>query len=99
MTELYPNLCYNEVCYKGTVLYFYVSKQQRMVRLHICAGLSEPSLFAFLISTKVSWSYSINYLIGCNWYLNLCLCLVVWVTVRSRNFCQGDPGLTVRKQL
>ena len=21
MTMLYPNLCYNEVCYKGTVLY------------------------------------------------------------------------------
>ena len=21
MTVLYPNLCYNEVCYKGTVLY------------------------------------------------------------------------------
>ena len=21
MTTLYPNLCYNEVCYRGTVLY------------------------------------------------------------------------------
>ena len=24
MTPLYPNLCYNEVCYKGNVLYFAV---------------------------------------------------------------------------
>ena len=23
MTMLYPNLCYNEVCYKGTALYNY----------------------------------------------------------------------------
>ena len=58
MTELYPNLCYNEVCYEGTALFFYVCKQQRLVRLHICAGLSEPSLFAFLMSTKISLSDS-----------------------------------------
>ena len=65
MTELYPNLCYNEVCYKETALYCYVCKQQRLVRLHICAGLSEPSQFAFPISTKGSWSYSYtNY--NCN---------------------------------
>ena len=24
MTVLYPNLCYNDVCYKGTVLYIFV---------------------------------------------------------------------------
>ena len=23
MTVLYPNLCYNEGCYKGTVMYLY----------------------------------------------------------------------------
>ena len=24
MTTLYPNMCYNEVCYKGNALYFTV---------------------------------------------------------------------------
>ena len=26
MTMLYPNLCFNEVCYKGTALYMYDKK-------------------------------------------------------------------------
>ena len=28
MIMLYPNLCYNELCYEGTVLYFHREKTQ-----------------------------------------------------------------------
>ena len=38
MTVLYPNLCYNEVCYKGTEMYI-PSKSRRIVLCHV---MSQP---------------------------------------------------------
>ena len=36
MTGLYPNLCYNEVCYKGTALYSFTNTGHYQLRI---AGL------------------------------------------------------------
>ena len=42
MTVLYPNLCYNEVCYKGTAVYhirwYNVFVQIRQVQLGVKAA-------------------------------------------------------------
>ena len=36
MTVLYPNLCYNEVCYKGTALYVQVYVKYEQCQLKPC---------------------------------------------------------------
>ena len=37
MTVLYPNLCYNELCHKGTALYL-VLMEWLIVYLSVCIG-------------------------------------------------------------
>ena len=42
MTLLYPNLCYNEVCYKGTALYcYYFPVKATRVRLQKRPGMDD----------------------------------------------------------
>ena len=63
MALLYPNLCYNEVCFKGTLLY-YVNKIitwipylyilqlfQGTCLLSVNPDQSAPSTFVFLLSS------------------------------------------------
>ena len=51
MTVLYPNLCYNKVCYKGTALY--CNKTKSLLINFIYESAHETSLFiATMIRTS-----------------------------------------------
>ena len=49
MTVLYPNLCYNEVCYKGTALYLLYYSMELSVMVFIGLKDSNDNLCCMLI--------------------------------------------------
>ena len=55
MTMLYPNLCYNVTCYKGTALYIY--KLAVRARKNYCNNVFVSRINVFLCSNVLGISY------------------------------------------
>ena len=48
MTVLYPNPCYNEVCYKGTVLYLFIISEAFVAGRVVVLVNIETVIFIFI---------------------------------------------------